>query len=120
MRQSQGQKPEIEYLIELSQDIGEAKAGHGLPTLQNITMSVPREEFYFAAQHYKGNKAVGMLKEVENKGRFPRLCIVLLGITLPKYMEDMFKGGRFSDRDILAKNNLHHIRSSDGINSKKN
>ena len=79
-----------------------------------VRMTVPREEFYAAITHFKNKRTAGLFKAQEGTHR--RLQASFLNITLDKYVEEMFKGGRWRDlpkgldsnrRDGLDASNLH-------------
>ena len=63
----------------------------------NTRLAVPREEFYNAALHFHSRKVVDLL--LEQEGKYPRLMISLVGVTLSKYMEEMYKGGRWRENN---------------------
>lgn len=97
------------FFIELIQDPREARAD-ALEALQgglssSIRMQVPKKEFYSAVLHFKDRKTVELFKSMEEK--YPNLMASLLGVSMGRYMQEMFKEGRWKDKD--DEGNLHII-----------
>lgn len=82
-----------EYQVELLQE------AQGELAQKAVLMTVPRDEFYNACWHYKGQSAVDTMLglEVSALGKANKLRLRIKDTTLGDYIEAMFKGGRWRE-----------------------